>query len=235
MNRFTEKLLSSRLGQYSALVFTIYAGIWTIIEPLNLTWINSHSILWRTILVTGAILLSLILSIQVASRKLEMIDADGPGKPLLNPSQKIGLPTISLTADGNLGNVVIIKGDYNTEAIDWQLRSSGQRAGKIEFIFTHTGTVRFYIRIIVVSKTGDAVMFKWIRFDNTVGRPDKYEEQEEMACPYDSTNTGNFLKVNIDILKAVKDTFGQGGWEYEKTMTFRIRGEATIKSISFRK
>ena len=56
-----------------------------------------------------------------------------------------------------------------------------------------------------------------------------------MASPYDSMKVGGYQKTIIDLEKAVKDTFGQGGWHYQRVMIFKVRGEGSIKMIGLKK
>jgi hypothetical protein len=88
-----RKLLSSRTGQIAALAFAVYTIIWTIVEPLNIAWINSHSGLWRIILITLDISIVVLLSVQLSNRYLEIIDMNGIGKNLLNSFSSTGNPS----------------------------------------------------------------------------------------------------------------------------------------------
>jgi len=229
------KIRATKAGVTLLLAITVYTGTWGVVEPLNLTWINDHIILWRTILIAWSLLAGFFLSFPLTGRSLQTIDANGRDVMLQNSYRSGGTPTVTIEADGNFGNVAVIKADYNKDELDWDVRPTAQKAGKLEFIFRHRGIVHFYLRVVVVSKTGDVSVPKWIKFDNSHAVPDRYEGQEEMAIPYESINTKNFQKVTIDIEKAVKETFGQGGWEYGKVLAFRVRGNVTIRHVIFKK
>lgn len=235
IDHIKDKILSNRLGQIGGITFSTYTFLWAVIEPLNIQWISNHAGIWRTLLIVLSLLVTGILTIQLTNNTLETIDANGPGKTLQESYRSYGRPTLSPSVDGILGNVVSIKGDFTKDPVDWPLKSSAQKASKLEFIYNHTSPLHFYLRVMVISQNGDVTELKWIRFDHDIGVPDRYQGHEEMACPYNAVNVGSFLKVNIDIREAVKNTFGKGGWEYEKTMLFRIRGNGLVKSISFKK
>ena len=159
----------------------------------------------------------------------------GGGSNLQNSYYSSGTPIVTIEADGNFGNVAVFKADYNKDEIDWKILDHAQRAGYLGFTFNTRGLMSFYVRVLLVSQTGDVTVLKWIRFDNRLAVPDRYEGQEEMATPYISNSDKNFHIANINIKKAVNDTFGQGGWEFSKLLIFRVRGGVCIKSVIFSK
>lgn len=232
-----EKILSSRVGQIGALLFSVYTLAWAIVEPLNLDWISNHKTIWRITLLFFASIMTVILSIRLSRTLLERIDADGPDRTLQGSYSSTGDPKMTVLQDGHLGNVVRINGDFNLDASDWIIKSSAQKAKKLELIFESHDTIHFYLRIGMLSQNGQTSTARWIRFDSSLITPDSYiHSSPELGVPYNSTPLQNFNKAEIDISEAVRQSYGQGGWTYNKIMIFRIRcNEAAIKSVSFRK
>lgn len=236
-NNLKDKLLSSKTGQISILLFSLYTFAWGIIEPLNLDWISCHKSLWRIILLSFAGIVTLILSIRLTRSALDEIDADGHDRKLQDSYSSTGTPQMTVLEDGNLGNVVRIIGNYSSDESDWIIKSSAQKAKKLEFIFNSHNKIDFYLRVGMLSQNGATTTNRWVRFDSTLTAPNPYvATSPELGVPYDSVPFQGFNKVTIDIADAVRKSYGQGGWSYNKIMIFRIRcNEATIKSISFKK
>jgi len=232
---FKDIITSNRAWAVLSLAFAVYTAIWAIAEPLSIAWINGHIILWRTMHILVSVLGGVLLSLPFTSMTLQTIDANGGDTTLHHDYRGTGTPMVTIEADGNFGNVGVAKCDYVKDALEWDVRPVAQKAERLEFVFNHWEKMNFYLQVQLVSKTGDAVVRKRIRFDNEHRVPDIYQGQEEMAIPYEFAKIKNFQKVTIDIRKAVKETFGQGGWEYGKTLVFGIRGNVTMKSIVFKK
>ncbi len=236
-NSLKDKFLSSRAGQIGTLLFSAYTLAWGIIEPLNLDWINCHKTVWRIILLAFAAIVTIILSIKLTKSVLDKIDADGPGRTLQDSYSSTGNPQMTISQDGHLGNVIRITGNYTTDEADWIIKNSAQKAKKMEFIFRSNSKIDFYLRVGMLSKNGQTSTTRWIRFDSTINVPNEYSANSpELGVPFDSIPLHSFNKTEIDISEAVRQSYGQGGWTYNKIMIFRIRcNDATIKSVSFKK
>jgi hypothetical protein len=144
---------------------------------------------------------------------------------------------MTVVHDGHLGNIINISADYNNDECDWLIRSSAQKAKTMELIFKNRSKLDFYLRVGMTSKNGQASITRWIRFDSSIAIPDTYvDNTPELGIPYDSTPLHTLNKTKIDIADAVRKSYGQDGWVYNKIMIFRIRCyDARIKSISFKK
>ncbi len=232
-----EKILSSQVGQIGALLFSAYTLAWSIIEPLNLDWINNHKSIWRLILLVFAGTVTLVLSIRLSRSLLDKIDADGLDRTLQGSYSSTGNPQMTVSQDGHIGNIVRIIGNFSLDESDWIIKSSAQKAKKLEFIFKSHSTIHFYLRVGMLSQNGQTSISRWIRFDSNLTSPDPYAQNSpELGVPYDSTPLHSFNEAEIDISEAVKQSYGQGGWTYNKIMIFRIRcHDAIIKSVSFKK
>jgi len=237
MNDIKGLVLSSRIGKIGALIFSVYTLIWGIIEPLGLDWIDDHKAIWRTLLLVFAIIVTIILSIRLSSALLDEIDADGPDRTLQESFSSTGDPKVRVLQDGRLGNVVNIQGTYEKDELDWAVKSSAQKAEKLEVIFKNNGVFFFYLRVVMVSQNGEVPTTRWIRFDNSLAAPDIFRnDPHEMAVDFESDLFKSYNKAKINIAEAVRKTYGQAGWVYSKIMLFRIRcNDGTVKSVSFKK
>ena len=223
-----QRFLATRVGRFVQAAFSVYVVIWALAEPLNLTWITSHPLIWRVILIGVSVIIGLTYFVNVIGSVLEKIDSQTIGKRLQD-FISTGSPVVRVSTDGHVGEVMTIQGDYTKDELDWPLLSSAQKAKTLEFRFKHTALLYFYLRVVVRSQNGQGTKTVWIRFDNNLGEAEVYEPtKSEMGLPYDSVNDGSMLKTRIDIKQAVKDTYGQGGWQLEKSTLFRIRGQSTV-------
>ena len=237
-NNLRESIFSSRSGQIATLFFSAYTLAWAIIEPLNLDWVNSHKTIWRIILLSFAAIVTIVLSIRLVRKQLDKIDADGSGRTLQNSYSSKGNPKMTVQKYGHIGHVVNIKGNYSDDESDWLIKSSAQKAKKMELIFDSHGKFDFYLRVAMLSSNDSKVStVRWIRFDSLIATPDQYIlDTPELGVPYTSKPFKGFNKSEIDISDAVKKSYGQDGWVYDKIMIFRIRcNVASIKSVAFMK
>jgi len=148
-----------------------------------------------------------------------------------------GQPKIDIELDGYQGKVTTLTvPNYQKDEMDWQVKPSTNRAKFVTIIYSPIKDFHFYLRLILTSQQKTDQMYAWIRFEPTWAVSETYNNQNppgEMGCSINAISQNNFHKLNIDISKAVKDTFGQGGWKYGKTLSFRIRGSGKIKEIVF--
>lgn len=237
LNNFQEKLLSSRLGQVGLLVFSAYTFIWGIIEPLDLDWIANNKILWRIILLAFSGIITIILSIKLSRSVNEEFNADGPNRTLQGSYSSRGNPQITVSQDGQLGNVVNIIGNNNKDELDWIIKSSAQKSTTLEIVHSNTKDFYFYIRVGMLSQNGQTSIERWIRFDSNLTTANAYVNgTPELGIPYTSINFKGFDKTIIKIPDAIKQSYGQGGWTYSKILLFRIRcDKATVKSVILKK
>jgi len=234
-NKLQDIILSSKLGRIGGLAFSVYIFIWAIIEPLGLDWIECNKTIWRVILISLSAIVTTIFSIRLYGSLLDKIDTNGPDRTLQDSYSSTGNPKLTIQQDGNLGNVLHITGQYHEDEIDWAVKSSAQTATKLELIFKNNGLFYFYLRVIMVSQNGQTYSIRWIRFDNSMGTPDIFiKDPQEMGIHYDCDPYKTFNKTVINIPDAVKKTYGQAGWKFEKSILFRVRcNDGTIKSVVF--
>jgi hypothetical protein len=220
---------------FFVLLFIIYGIIWAIIEPLNIEWINEHQIQWRTFLIGFTLIITIVAFIYFFPKKyLERFGLEPTETNLQTTFISTGYPVVQELIDGFQGKVLEFNGNYSSDELDWHLKPSANRAKYASFIYLPNGNLHIYLRVTLTSKRDQQQKNMWIRFEPNFTVADKYNNQIEMAYPVDAINQDNFLKINIDIEKAVRDTYGQGGWQYGKAQLFRIRGSGQLKEVSFR-
>jgi len=226
-----ERFLASRLGRFLQAAFSVYIVIWGLAEPLSLTWITGHPMIWRIVLISVSIIIGLTYFLNAIGTVLEKIDTRTIGNRLQDYIST-GAPIVQVTTDGHVGEAITIQGNYQKDELDWPLLTSAHKAKILELRFKHIALFHFYLRVVVRSRNGAGTKTVWVRFDNSMGEAEVYgPDKGEMGLPYDAVNDGSMLKARIDIQKAVKDTYGQGGWQLEKSTLFRIRGQGTVKDI----
>ena len=227
-----------RIIAFFILLFIIYGFIWAITEPLTIDWISKNPAAWRTILISAAILFTIIAFVFFFPEKiLEKFDSNSNHTNLKLSVISTGQPKIDVELDGYQGKVTTLTiPNYQRDEMDWHVKPSTNRAKFVTVIYSPNLNFYFYLRLILASQQKTDQKYVWIRFEPTWNVPDTYNlqnPQEEMGYPVNATSQNNFHKINIDISKAVKDTFGQGGWKYGKTISFRIRGSGKVKEIAF--
>ena len=152
---------------------------------------------------------------------------------LIPPSKSEGNISIAQSSSGQLGTYFSISGIWDAGALDWHLRDSAVRATKFIFIYLSDPKLTFYI-FVTISKEGSTNKQKYIRFEPTYSKSDTYDpivDQSEMAYVNEVIRENMFDRSIVDIEKAVSDTFGQGGWRYNRIHSFRVRGQGKIKRV----
>jgi hypothetical protein len=217
------------------ILFGAYAIIWAIIEPLALDWITENKASWRLALIISTLLITIYAFIKFFPKKiLEEFGFEPSNTNLQTSMISSKNPEIKIESDGFLGKVFFLDGKNGTDEMDWHLKPSAHKALFFTFVYLPDKNMTFYLRIILVSKDRSEHKYGWLRFDANLPLPQKFKGQEEIGYPITATNHDNYLKTIVNIKKAVKDTFGKGGWQYDKTILFRIRGNGRVKNVTLR-
>lgn len=159
-------------------------------------------------------------------------------RSLLQPSYKEGNPSITQSVSGQLGQYFTINGNWEFDALDWQIRDSATQSSRLIFTYLSDPKLTFYIFVTISDKNGSINKQKWIRFEPTFPKSDTYnvtEDQAELAYVNEVTRENMFDRSTVDIRKAVSEIFGEGNWIYSKIHRFRVRGQGKIKRVILEK
>ena len=158
------------------------------------------------------------------------------GRNLADYTSKTGNPTITQATSGQLGMFFNITGIWNEEEFTWNVRDGANKSSN--FIFTYLSDLRFtfYLNVLVSRDDQSISKHKWIRFEPSFAKTEIYDplnEPHEMAYVNEVVRENAFDRSIIDIRTAVLETFGQGGWIYNKVHSFRIRGQGKVRKVIF--
>ena len=213
----------------------VYGIIWAATEPLNLDIINSNKNHWRLILIIGTLIVTLsIYFFLLFSKDLEKFGLHYNDTNLQTTVRSSGFPVITIETDGFHGKVFTLKADYDKDEMTWDLKASAHQASFLTIIYQTQGRLTFYIRISIISKDKSTTKLKWIRFEPTISIPDAAIKNEEIGYPLKVVNNDNFLQTTINIREAVKHTFAKAGWQFDKVLQIRARGNGKIKSMTLK-
>lgn len=223
-------------GKLIALIIILgvsYSLIWQLLEPLNLEFIESHKALWRWILILTTLLITIFVFIFLSPRKnIEQFGFEPSDTNLSATYKSKGNPSITIESDGYHGKVYSLKGVYEKDEMDWPVKHSAHKAQSVSYLYKSSDKFSFYIRVNVLSKDHSTQKPKWIKFDPSASIATTCTDQEEMIYPVLAENQDGFLKTFVNLNKAVSETFGQKGWQFDKLLAIRIRGTVQIKKIT---
>jgi len=227
-----NKGLKERILAFFILWFAIYGTVWTIIEPLQISFSKDELCLWRlsfilaTLLITSCIYFSFFFK-----KKLEVLGLEQGQTDIIQTLRSNGNPTITTQNDGFHGNIMKISADYSTANIDWTVKASANSATLLTLTYKPESDLTFYARVSVLSKKKTSSSNKWLRFETSMSLPQSKNDDEEMGVPVTASDDNGMLHVNINLPKTIENAFGMHGWEYDKILFIRSRGSGKIKSI----
>lgn len=140
--------------------------------------------------------------------------------------------------DATVGKALkITTSDGNFYAIDYELPLQTREFGNYLDIVVKYPDNRssFYVYVIMTNNNGGKLS-GWLSFkigkEQTLPSQMTTGEQEWLVYVYpESFLDQNWVKMQIDLRKSVQETFGKDGWEFQKLIKFRIRGNLWIDSI----
>lgn len=224
---------TGRVFAFFLLYAIVYGSIWASTEPLNFDITSSDKPLWRLILIVGTLILTVILFFFLLySKDLERFGLHYNDTNLQTTVRSSGFPLITIETDGYHGKVFALKAIYDQDEMTWDLKASAHQASFLTIIYQTQGHLTFYIRMSIISKDKSSTKLKWIRFEPTISIPDTSIENEEIGYPLKAVNNDNFLQTTINIGEVVKNTFAKAGWQFDKILQIRVRGNGKIKSMT---
>lgn len=227
--------LWQRVLAFFILWFAIYGAVWTIFEPLNFSFIEQKTCLWRWLFVGGTLLLTAtIYFVFLFSKKLEILGLEAGETNLLTTVKISGNPTLTLQNDGFHGKLLSIVANYSSDPLNWNVKASANKANFITITYKPDTDLMFYARVNVLSKNKKSSTQKWLRFEPNMSLPQSLNDNEEMGVPVTASDYNGLLRVNINLSKTIETAFGMHGWTYDKVLIIRARGSGKVKNIILR-
>jgi hypothetical protein len=224
-----------RIVAFCLLFGLVYSIIWGATEPLNLDITTTNKPLWRLILISGTLIITSIIYFRLLFAKyLEKFGLDYNDTNLQTTVRSSGTPIITTTSDGFHGKVFNLKADFNKDEMTWDLKASAHSAMTVTFIYLPNSDLTFYLRLSVISRDKSSTKMKWLRLEPTFSLPQSVNDDEEMGFPLKATNNHSFLQATINIKDAIRQAWGRHGWQYDKVLMVRARGNGKVKSIIFK-
>ncbi|HEY5464077.1 MAG TPA: hypothetical protein VIJ95_12525 [Hanamia sp.] len=231
--KYSSQGKKGKLIALTLILGTSYSLIWQLLEPLNLEIVNSNKTAWRWILIGLTLIVSIVTFFILFPKKyLEQFGFEPNDTNLQTTLKTSGNPIITIVTDGYHGKVFSLKAKHSEDEMDWQVKTSAHKANSIVFLYSPGTDLTFYLKVNLISKDKTIQNLKWIRLEPNISIPDNCNDQAEMAYPILAENQDGFLRTFVNINKAVIQTHGQKGWQYDKIILFRIRGTGKIKKIT---
>lgn len=151
-------------------------------------------------------------------------------------SQKIAFEEIN---DPAVGNAMKISSPAdNIYALDYVLSPQSSEFGNfLEFTANYyDAQSSFYAYVSMTNNSGD-MQSGWIKFkigkDQALPSEKTVGEQEWLLyVTPEAFLDSNWVKMRVDLTKAVQETFGKDGWTFKKLLRFRIRGNLWMDHIT---
>lgn len=215
--------------------FLVYSTTWAVIEPLNISLLESNINLWRWYFVGGTFVLTLIIFFSFIFKGKNEVLGFGKGETdFLKSIKSQGLISLTKEQNGNFGeylNISVIKGQRGF--VDFKVKGSAVKSRKITYLYLPLNDLVFYARINVLSTDKQTFTQKWLRFQSELSTNQSTNDDEEMGIPINPKNYNGLNKVDIDLEKTVLNAFGHHGWKFDKIIEIRFRGSGLLKSITF--
>lgn len=172
------------------------------------------------------------------------VDIGSPPKQAPEPtftSLKEGLWGRVLKIESNLTKLPPNLGEPNY-CMDYELTDqTEQTANYVKFIFKKGKWYILYTKIIIKNKDGSKTNDVWlhIQIGKKLPRPDKnYKAEWAIDVPMEKKEKGWITSAPINLKEMVKKTYGTigtEGWEFDRLIGFRLRGNMQIAKILYYK
>ena len=141
-------------------------------------------------------------------------------------------------SDATVGKALkITTSDGNFYAIDYELPLQASEFGNFLDIIVKfpDNKSSLYTYVKMTNNNGDT-SFGWLKFkigkEQTIPSQKTTGEQEWLVYVYpEMFLEQDWVKMPIDLEKTVQETFGKDGWEFQKIIKLRVRGNLYIDSI----
>lgn len=241
VKEYLDKGIRQKIVGYVVAIFITYGLIWQIIEPLisskQLFSSNALDWWWQVQLITTFLFGTIIFCFLLPKKVLQTFGFEVEDTKL-NSTWKIhkGMPTWQILNDGYYGDILYIKSNFDTDAIDTNVQASAEKASSVQFYYLPITRFVLYLHINLMSKTGGGrPQEAWIPLRTDISKPFGDKNSIEIAYPTKSQNAKNgWLVSRVNISEAVSKTFGYSEWNYHNLIGFRIKGEGKVQKIIVR-
>lgn len=146
---------------------------------------------------------------------------------------KATLPDFKVVEDGFLGKTLRIE-PKEWYALDYVLQAVS-RVPRVTVIGKWTSDSWAYLRIRLVSTSGQNSITGWLQLNNAITVPREIGDQSkvsyEWSWPINLILENGWQRCTVDVEQAVAKTFGQTGWKYAHLEGFRVRGPIHLARI----
>ncbi len=207
--------------------FSINTVIWGIVEPMNLSCDNYSYYHYAAVL-----LLSILVFYRfIKYRVLKTIDFESSAE-----WQTIhGNPVLTVEDDKHSGKILRFQGTH-ADVSDFTIKGVGYMGSRFTIEYIPAGEDFFFytkIRIVSSDKRQFRSVHLYFSFEHEI--PIETFPGDEWTYPLKSVIVADHLfKSQIDLTKAIKQTFGRDGWSYRGLIGLRVRGAGEIHSIYIR-
>jgi len=224
------------------LFIATYGILWGLVEPLISSDIaekffgaNALKHWWKyQLCISGLVSFFLFMWLK-PDKVLQSFGTEIQDTYLTSGFTMIGNPEISIINDGYYGDVYQLEGNFSVDAFDWNINAIANESTYVSYIYQPKSKFVIYLRISVISKKRNKEEFGWIALKTDISLPKGDKGQKEWAYPVKAKNAKfGWLGSHVRISEAVKKTFGNEGWQYNKLLGIRIRGTGKIQKIILR-
>jgi hypothetical protein len=171
-------------------------------------------------------------------RLLEKIDFGYPDPPtqhgwrISENQEDESQPVFRHFDDGFVGKAVEIHSTVRY-AMDCDVKPIAELGSLVEFIAKMEGGAYVFARFTIQSRDGSSSRTVWLHFCVGKDQPYPLNRNSEWGFPLMPNRLdGEWLQFQVDLNKAVEQTYGQDGWRFGQLKGFRLRGNLSLAHIS---
>jgi len=237
-----DKGAKEKIIGYLILFVAVYGIVWGLVEPIIASDIVERNFgadavkYWWKYQFFLSVLFTTGLYLWLVPKKVLQRIGAGPTDTKADSNFKSdGQPPIIVFNDGYYGKVYDIDARLQPNYLDYEILPGAHSATQIIYTYVPEQDFRLYLRVRLVSKNKKEEKLGWIALMTSISLPEEAGDKEEVKYPVTGENTkGGWIRTKVNIKEAVKATFGQKNWQYDKLLFVRMRGKAKIQSIILR-
>ena len=146
--------------------------------------------------------------------------------------------TFTNKTDGHVGSYLSIDstglpGSDSENGIQTTVKPNAMRGSSIEYVARYIDeNTAVYALVDLRSQSGVGTSKGWLKFYPGSKGYKKIDDQEWIVYVSADKLDGEWVRLPIDLVSAVENTFGNDGWKYDQIAAVRMRGDLDISSIS---